>query len=151
MREAEEGLYVRGQLDLEDSEVAREAWRSMKNNSVALSFGYMVTKSRDRDDGVRELLGIDLFEISIVPHPANANTRFVSLKAASSADVADADWYAQQAASAKAEKAHEEAQRKREQQERGEKLVEEITAKARFEEAKAARRARPIKVKTFNV
>ena len=47
----------------------------------------VVTKSKDREDGVRELLGIDLFEISIVPHPANADTRFVELKAASTADV----------------------------------------------------------------
>ena len=28
------GLHVRGRLDIEDSEVAREAWRSMKANSV---------------------------------------------------------------------------------------------------------------------
>ena len=110
MREADEGLYVRGQLDLEESATAREAWRSMKNNSVSLSFGYVVTKSKDREDGVRELLGIDLFEVSIVPHPANADTRFVSLKAASAADVADADWQAHKAATAKADKAHEEAQ-----------------------------------------
>ncbi|HYN19130.1 MAG TPA: HK97 family phage prohead protease, partial [Actinomycetes bacterium] len=31
------GLYVEGKLDLEDSEVAREAWRSMKDNRVGLS------------------------------------------------------------------------------------------------------------------
>ena len=109
LREAEEGLYVRGQLDLEDSEVAREAWRSMKNNAVALSFGYMISKSKARSDGVRELLEIDLFEISVVPAPANPDTRFVSLKAASPGDVVDADWQAHQAATAKADKAHEAA------------------------------------------
>jgi len=80
MREGDEGLYVKGQLDLEDSETAREAWRSMKNNSVALSFGYLATKSRDREDGVRELLEIDLFEVSIVAVPMNADTRFIELK-----------------------------------------------------------------------
>ena len=123
----------------------------MKNNSVSLSFGYVVTKSKDREDGVRELLGIDLFEISIVPHPANADTRFVELKAASTADVTEADWHDQQAATAKADRAHEEANRKREEQERQEKLIAEVAAKAEAEEAKAARKARPIKVKTFHV
>ena len=82
MRETDEGLLVKGQLDLQDSETAREAWRSMKNNAVSLSFGYMISKSRDREDGIRELLGVDLFEISIVPHPANEDTRFLELKGA---------------------------------------------------------------------
>ena len=149
LRETDEGLYVRGQLDLEDSKVAREAWRSMKNNSVSLSFGYMIGKSKARFDGVRELLEIDLFEISVVPAPANAETRFVELKAAS--DVADAEWQAQQAASAKADKAHEDAQHKRDEQKRQEKQIEKVLAEAEAREAKAARKARPIKVKTFNV
>ena len=82
LREAEEGLYVKGQLDLENSEVAREAWRSMKANAVALSFGFIVTESSDRAGGGRELQGIDLFEISVVPGPANPDTRFLELKAA---------------------------------------------------------------------
>jgi len=34
-------------------------------------------KSRDREDGVKELLELDLFEISVVPHPMNADTRFI--------------------------------------------------------------------------
>jgi Caudovirus prohead serine protease len=75
-------LYVKGQLDLRDSEVAREAWRSMKNNAVSLSFGFMTLKERDREDGVTELLELDLFEVSVVPHPANADTRFLDLKSA---------------------------------------------------------------------
>ena len=52
----------------------------MRNNAVSLSFGYLVTKSRDREDGIRELLGIDLFEIPIVPVPANPETRILSMK-----------------------------------------------------------------------
>lgn len=77
-----EGLYVAGRLDLQDCQVAREAWRSMRNNAVALSFGYLATKSRTRRDRVRELLEIDLFEITVAPGPANPETRFLSLKAA---------------------------------------------------------------------
>ena len=87
-----------------------------------------------------------------MPHPANADTtRFVELKAASTADVTDGDWQAHKAATAKADKAHEEANRKREEQERQEELIEEVAAKAAAEEAKAARKARPIQIKTFHV
>jgi uncharacterized protein len=82
MREIDEGLYVEGRLNLDDSEVAREAWRSMKANAMSLSFGYLVKKDRKRRYGVRELQEIDLFEISIVPSPANADTRILSMKAA---------------------------------------------------------------------
>ena len=32
MKETEQGLYVEGQLDLEDSEIAREVWRSVKRD-----------------------------------------------------------------------------------------------------------------------
>lgn len=87
-RETDDGLYVEGQLDLENSEVAREAWRSMKANRVALSFGFMVTDDRLRSDGVRELRGIDLFEISITPGPANPDTRILTVKAATNRDPA---------------------------------------------------------------
>jgi uncharacterized protein len=62
-----EGLYVAGRLDLQDSRVAREAWRSMKNNTVALSFAYLATKTRRRRDGIQDLLEIDLFEITVAP------------------------------------------------------------------------------------
>jgi HK97 family phage prohead protease len=82
MREIpDEGLYIEGKLDLEESEVAREAWRSMKNNAVSLSFGYLATKTRKRRDGIQDLLEIDLFEITVAPGPANPKTRFLSLKA----------------------------------------------------------------------
>ena len=75
-----EGLHVGGRLDLQDSEVARDAWRSMKNNAVALSFAYLATKKRKRDDGIQELLEIDLFEITICPGPTNPETRFLSMR-----------------------------------------------------------------------
>jgi HK97 family phage prohead protease len=80
MREVKEGLFVAGRLDIEASDVAKEAWRSVKNNAVALSFGYLATKQRKRRDGVNELLEIDLYEVSIVPAPANPDTKFLSFK-----------------------------------------------------------------------
>jgi HK97 family phage prohead protease len=82
MREiAGAGLYVKGKLDLDDSDVAREAWRSMQDNRAGLSFGYLTVKSRKRGE-VTDLLELDLYEISIVPSPANPQTRILGMKSA---------------------------------------------------------------------
>ena len=80
MRETDEGLFVRGQLDLEDSELAREAWRSVKRNRVGLSFGYLVGADRKAEDGVKELLELDIFEVTLTSSPANADARVLSAK-----------------------------------------------------------------------
>lgn len=82
VKETDAGLMVAGRLDLENSEVAKEAWRAMKSNSMALSFGYMVVDGAEAEDGVYELKSIDLFEISVTPSPMNADTRFLDLKSA---------------------------------------------------------------------
>jgi len=82
MRETDEGFYVAGSLDLEESEVARNAWRAMKKNAVALSFGYLAPDMHRRKDGIQELREIDLYEITVCPGPCNPRTRFLSLKAA---------------------------------------------------------------------
>jgi HK97 family phage prohead protease len=78
------GLKAGGRLDLNDSDTAKEAWRAMKSGSMSLSFGYLVPqgKSRKAADGATELLELDLFEISIVPAPANPDTRILSMKSA---------------------------------------------------------------------
>jgi HK97 family phage prohead protease len=79
------GLYVEGKLDLDESKVAREAWRSMKDNRVGLSFGYMTVKSRRRDE-FNDLLELDLYEISIAPGPINPQTRILEMKSAAVAE-----------------------------------------------------------------
>jgi hypothetical protein len=53
----------------------------MKNDAVSLSFGYVTLKTRKRG-GINDLLELDLFEVSIVPHPANPDTRVLSMKTA---------------------------------------------------------------------
>jgi hypothetical protein len=53
---------------------------------VSLSFGYLATDKARRDDGVQELRELDLFEISIVAAPANADTRILSYKSADTAE-----------------------------------------------------------------
>lgn len=80
MKETADGLQVSGKLDLQESPVAKDAWRLMKKNAVALSFGYLVTEDAKAKDGVRELKAIDLFEITITPAPANPETRFLNMK-----------------------------------------------------------------------
>jgi uncharacterized protein len=72
-------LFVEGQLDITDSAVAREVWRLVKGNAVGLSFGYLVKRDR-RSGGVRELLDLDLFEVSLTPAPVNPNARVLSTK-----------------------------------------------------------------------
>jgi hypothetical protein len=72
MHERPDGLYVEGQLDLEDSEVAREAWRSVKRNRIGLSFRYLVVDQHEAD-GLKVLDALDVFEITLTPIPANAD------------------------------------------------------------------------------
>jgi HK97 family phage prohead protease len=70
----------KGKLDIEDSALAREAWRSLKRNRIGLSFGYLVDDERVADDGVKELLSIDIFEVTLTSTPANADARVLSTK-----------------------------------------------------------------------
>jgi HK97 family phage prohead protease len=79
MRERSDGLYVEGSLDIEDSEVAREAWRSVKRNRIGLSFGYLTIDEHEAD-GVKVLDTLDVFEITLTPSPANADARILSTK-----------------------------------------------------------------------
>lgn len=80
MEERDAGLYVEGQLDIEDSELAREAWRSVKRNRISLSFGFLVEKDRTASDGVKELTQIDLMEVTLTAVPANPDARVLSSK-----------------------------------------------------------------------
>lgn len=59
----------------------RQVWRLVKSNTLGFSFGYLVTDSVKRTDGVREIRGLDVFEISATATPMNADTRVVSWKA----------------------------------------------------------------------
>jgi hypothetical protein len=86
MRETDDGLFARGKLDLDISGQARQVWPLVKTNVMSLSFGYLATNTFKREDGVQELREIDLFEISIVPAPANPDTRILSYKSADTAE-----------------------------------------------------------------
>jgi HK97 family phage prohead protease len=91
MAETDQGLYVAGALDLEGSEIAKEAWRLVKADTVSLSFGFLGEVTPRAKDGTREITNIDLYEVSLTPAPANPDTRFLSLKAVKTEPPSEAD------------------------------------------------------------
>lgn len=79
--EDDRGLYVQGRL-LMDVAKAREAHALLKAGALrGMSIGYQVKQSRrDADTGVRELLEVELWEVSIVTLPANAQANVTVVK-----------------------------------------------------------------------
>jgi HK97 family phage prohead protease len=73
------GLEVSGRVDL-DTDLGLKVCKSLKANRLGLSFGYMVKESRELEDRGRELLALDVYEISATPSPANDRTRLLSTK-----------------------------------------------------------------------
>ncbi|GAB3416676.1 HK97 family phage prohead protease [Massilia agilis] len=84
MQEQAAGLWVKGQLLVDDVQRAREARALMKAKAVnGLSIGYAVREdSYDRVTGVRTLKKVDLWEVSIVTFPANPSAQISSVKSA---------------------------------------------------------------------
>lgn len=84
MREDTHGLYVKGQLLVDDVVRAKEARALMKAKAVnGLSIGFVVRDdSFDRVTGVRTLKKVDLWEVSIVTFPANPAAQVSAVKAA---------------------------------------------------------------------
>ena len=83
MSEDDSGLKIKGRLVL-DTEKGREAYVLLKAGALnGLSIGFVATeKSWNDKDGTRTLLGVDLWEVSLVTFPANAKARTTSIKAA---------------------------------------------------------------------
>lgn len=86
MHEDSKGLYVKGQLLL-DVEKGREAYALLKAGAIdAMSIGYatkryeIVEDENDDMDGVRKLLDVDLWEVSLVTFPANTSALITSVK-----------------------------------------------------------------------
>ena len=75
------GLYLKGKLLMEVAQ-AREAYALLKAGVVrGLSIGYSVKRSRrNPDSGVRELLDLNLWEISLVTQPANEAAQVTVVK-----------------------------------------------------------------------
>lgn len=81
-KEDDRGLFVKGQMNLEDPLAQRVHW-SMKNGTLTgLSIGYIpkVFTNRDEKTGIRELREVDLKEISVVLYPSNEESRTEAVK-----------------------------------------------------------------------
>lgn len=82
MFEDDHGLYVRGELFVNDIARAKEAYKLLKENVVTgLSIGYRAKESRrDAKTGTRILSTVDLLEVSVVTFPANDHARVNNVK-----------------------------------------------------------------------
>jgi HK97 family phage prohead protease len=89
MRENDQGLMVRGRLDLEDPDGARVYNAMKKGRLKGLSIGYFIPKGgADMDrNGTRRLKKISLEEISIVTVPMNPRAQANRVKDGLSVDI----------------------------------------------------------------
>jgi uncharacterized protein len=80
LREDERGLFVRGELSLGASRV-RDIGALLADGAIdGLSIGFKtVTAARDRVTGLRRLLHVDLWEVSLVTFPMMASARVTAL------------------------------------------------------------------------
>jgi len=79
------GLFVRGQLLVEDDPLARRAHRLLKAKALGgLSIGFAIPAGGaamdERRPGVRRLKKVDLREISLVTMPMNTRAKVTSVK-----------------------------------------------------------------------
>lgn len=80
------GLYVKGQLLIEDDPLAKRAYAHLKSKSIGgMSIGYGIPAGGAEPDpkrrGVTRLSKIDLREISLVTMPMNIQARVTGVKA----------------------------------------------------------------------
>ena len=82
IREDEKGLYVKGQLWLgRGIQRAEQAHALLQAKSGGLSIGYITKKSDiDRKTSVRDLIELDVKELSVVTVPMNSNARVIRVK-----------------------------------------------------------------------
>lgn len=79
--ERENGLYVKGQLNLE-VQMAREYYALLKQGAIkGLSIGfYTIEDEYDRDESIRYVKRVNLLEVSLVTFPANKLAQVESVK-----------------------------------------------------------------------
>lgn len=79
--EDEKGLFVEGRLLVDDVPRAKSTHALLKAGAIdGLSIGYKTKKANQQTNGIRELIELDLGEISIVTMPANEESLITSVK-----------------------------------------------------------------------
>lgn len=81
LREDEHGLFFTAKLDLSGETYGRVVYEQLKDGRLdSLSFGYSVIEASNTKDGY-ELRELELYEISVVPIPANSEAMITEVKA----------------------------------------------------------------------
>lgn len=81
LREDEHGLWFKAQLDLSGDTYGRVVYEQLKDGRLdSMSFGFSVIDSKSTDAGY-ELRELELYEISVVPIPANREALITEVKA----------------------------------------------------------------------
>lgn len=81
LREDERGLFFKAKLDLSGETYGRVVYEQLKDGRLdSLSFGYSVIEAASTENGY-ELRELELYEISVVPIPANSEAMITEVKA----------------------------------------------------------------------
>lgn len=79
--ERDEGLYVKGTLDM-DEDFAARLWKKMQRRSLKeFSFAYDIVREKTADDGANELIELKLIEVGPTLKGANPDTQLLGVKA----------------------------------------------------------------------
>ena len=91
--EDDHGLRITGQLDIVDNPQAEQVYRLLKGHRLnQMSFGYTVQDQQDvqtPNGYANELRAVKLYEVSIVPRGANADTSIEQVKGANTPEAPD--------------------------------------------------------------
>lgn len=81
LREDDHGLFFKAQLDISGETYGRVVYEQLKDGRLdSMSFGYSVIDAKMSDKGY-ELKELELYEISVVPIPANREAMITEVKA----------------------------------------------------------------------
>ena len=81
LEENDHGLWLKAQLDLSGDTYGRLVYEQLKDGRLdSMSFGYSIVSAARTKDGY-ELLELKLFEVSVVPIPANDQALITEVKA----------------------------------------------------------------------
>lgn len=87
LEDSEKGLMAYGELDLDIPEGQRAYSGLSKGYVKGLSIGYSTVRSKMRPDGVRQLLEVKLWEVSVVTFPMNELATVATTKSSDEDDV----------------------------------------------------------------
>lgn len=81
LKEKDRGLWFKAQLDLSGDTYGRIVYEQLKDGRLdSMSFGYAIVDAAPTEEGY-ELRELKLFEVSVVPIPANDQALVTSVKA----------------------------------------------------------------------